>query len=108
MCDPTEASQLLQQRIKDQPHMKPASLESLGVGEASNPARWWDGSSFSRQLFPEHLLVVGLRPADPACLLSRGLSLGTGNEAGGNGVPTKILVEESPHIQGPLDNGKGR
>lgn len=31
VCDPTEASQLLQQRIKDQPHVKPASLESLGL-----------------------------------------------------------------------------
>lgn len=51
---------------------------------------------------------MGLRPADPACLLSRGLSLGTGNEAGGDGVPTKILVEGSPHIQGPLDSDEGR
>lgn len=41
--------------------------ESRG-GEASNPARWWDRSSFSRQLFPEHLRAVGLGPADLACL----------------------------------------
>lgn len=81
--------------------------ESRG-GEASNAARWWDRSSFSRQLFPEHLLAVGLGPADLACLHYRGLSLGTNRGAGGVEAPTDILLHGSPHILGPTDNDECR
>lgn len=66
VCDPREAFPGYRKRIKGQPHVELASLETPRVGR--HPIQPGGGTdhvsvpSFTRQLFPEHLLGMALEP----------------------------------------------